>query len=78
MVYDMVYAGRFSETFDGVVLAYEVDVQSKKAKILSGIYPYLGVKLQAKLLLFNPKPGMLLGSSALTLSCILWSHRYIT
>ncbi|KAI8549526.1 hypothetical protein RHMOL_Rhmol06G0031600 [Rhododendron molle] len=59
---------KFSETFDGVVLAYEVDVPSKKAKILSGIYPYLGVKLQAKLLLFNPKPGMLLEGKVVKLS----------
>lgn len=51
---------KFSETFDGVVLAYDVNVHSKNAKILSGIHPYLGVKLQAKLLLFHPKPDMLL------------------
>ncbi|PSR99606.1 DNA-directed RNA polymerase I subunit RPA43 [Actinidia chinensis var. chinensis] len=51
---------KFNETFDGVVLAYDVNIHSKTTKILPGIHPYFGVRLQAKLLLFNPKPGMLL------------------
>lgn len=49
----------FSEQFDGVLLAYEVDILSKNAKILSGVFPYFGVKLKATLLLFSPKKGML-------------------
>ncbi|XP_052211178.1 uncharacterized protein LOC127814011 isoform X2 [Diospyros lotus] len=51
---------KFNETFDGVVLAYDANVQSKKAKILPGVHPYFGVKLTAKLLLFHPRPDMLL------------------
>ncbi|KAK3040711.1 hypothetical protein RJ639_028001 [Escallonia herrerae] len=51
---------KFNETFDGVVLAYEVNILSNLAKILPTIHPYFGVRLKAKLLLFNPKPDMLL------------------
>ncbi|XP_059636570.1 uncharacterized protein LOC132278723 [Cornus florida] len=51
---------KFSETFDGVVLAYDVNILSDLAKILPGIHPYFGVKLKAKLLLFYPKPDMIL------------------
>ncbi|KAF5956012.1 hypothetical protein HYC85_008868 [Camellia sinensis] len=52
---------KFNETFDGVVLAYDVNLPSKIARILPGIHPYFGVRLEAKLLLFHPKPNMLLG-----------------
>ncbi|XP_052201634.1 uncharacterized protein LOC127807651 [Diospyros lotus] len=58
---------KFNETFDGVVLAYDVNVQSKKAKILPGVHPYFGVKLTAKLLLFHPKPDMLLDGKVVKL-----------
>ncbi|XP_077220926.1 DNA-directed RNA polymerase isoform X2 [Tasmannia lanceolata] len=51
---------QFSEAFDGVVLAYDVKIRSRNAKILTGICPYFGVKLKAELLLFTPKPNMLL------------------
>ncbi|PON70760.1 Nucleic acid-binding, OB-fold containing protein [Parasponia andersonii] len=51
---------KFNENFDGVVLAYEFNILDKNAKILSGIHPYLAVRLKAKLLLFSPKPNMLL------------------
>lgn len=51
---------KFSETFDGVVLAYDVNTCTKLAKILPGVHPYFGVRLEAKLLLFHPKPDMLL------------------
>ncbi|TXG52090.1 hypothetical protein EZV62_021259 [Acer yangbiense] len=51
---------KFSETFEGVVLAYDVNIRDKNAKILSGIHPYFGVSLKANLLLFSPKPNMLL------------------
>ncbi|CAI9116897.1 OLC1v1018179C1 [Oldenlandia corymbosa var. corymbosa] len=50
---------KFSETFDGVVLAYEPNVQSYLAMILPGLHPYLGVSIQSELLLFHPKPDML-------------------
>ncbi|XP_073135793.1 uncharacterized protein [Henckelia pumila] len=50
----------YSETFDGVVLAYDPNVRSDSARILPGVHPYFGVKLKARLLLFNPKPDMLL------------------
>ncbi|CAL5383481.1 unnamed protein product [Camellia sinensis] len=52
---------KFNETFNGVVLAYDVNLPSKIARILPGIHPYFGVRLEAKLLLFHPKPNMLLG-----------------
>ncbi|KAL6506758.1 hypothetical protein OROHE_022590 [Orobanche hederae] len=48
----------YSEPFEGVVLAYDLNIVNKLAKVLPGIQPYVGVKLRAKLLLFNPKPGM--------------------
>ncbi|CAO2828347.1 unnamed protein product [Amaranthus hypochondriacus] len=52
---------KFSDSFDGVLLAYEVvDVPSKRGKILSGLNPYVGVRVSAKLLLFSPKPDMYL------------------
>ncbi|KAF9612018.1 hypothetical protein IFM89_037301 [Coptis chinensis] len=51
---------KFSDVFDGVVLAYKVIDRSKDAKILPGVHPYFGVRLRARLLLFSPKPGMLL------------------
>ncbi|GFS35966.1 DNA-directed RNA polymerase [Actinidia rufa] len=51
---------KFSEIFDGVVLAYDVSTLSEVAKILPGVHPYFGVRLQAKLLLFHPKTDMLL------------------
>ncbi|KAK2997310.1 hypothetical protein RJ639_026258, partial [Escallonia herrerae] len=50
----------FNETFDGVVLAYEVNILGNSAKILPAIHPHFGVRLKAKLLLFHPKPDMLL------------------
>lgn len=52
---------RFDEKFEGVLLAYEAEIIDKNAKILSGVHPYFGVNIKAKLLLFSPKPNMLLG-----------------
>lgn len=57
--------------FDGVVLAYDVEVADKISRILPGIHPYFGVKLKAKLLLFSPKPNMLLGRFIMTHCCYL-------
>ncbi|KAJ6920832.1 DNA-directed RNA polymerase I subunit RPA43 isoform X1 [Populus alba x Populus x berolinensis] len=51
---------KYSQAFDGVVLAYSVDPQDKCARILSGVHPYFGVRLRANLLIFSPKPKMLL------------------
>ncbi|OAY50610.1 probable DNA-directed RNA polymerase I subunit RPA43 isoform X2 [Manihot esculenta] len=51
---------KYNETFDGVVLAYAVNSLDKQARILSGVHPYFGVRLKANLLLFSPKPNMLL------------------
>ncbi|KAL4650145.1 hypothetical protein ACB092_01G065600 [Castanea dentata] len=59
---------RFNESFDGVVLAYDVQIQDKIAKILPGFHPYFGVKLKAKLLLFAPKPNMLLEGKVVKLT----------
>ncbi|XP_021722548.1 uncharacterized protein LOC110690030 isoform X2 [Chenopodium quinoa] len=48
---------KFSEIYDGVLLAHEIaDVPSRHGKILSGLFPYVGVRLTANLLLFAPKP----------------------
>ncbi|KAK3198195.1 hypothetical protein Dsin_021610 [Dipteronia sinensis] len=52
---------KFSEILEGVVLAYDVNILDKNANLLSGIHPYFGVRLKANLLLFSPKPNMLLG-----------------
>ncbi|XP_022940043.1 uncharacterized protein LOC111445794 isoform X1 [Cucurbita moschata] len=51
---------KFDERFEGVLLAYEANIIDKSAKILSGVHPYFGVTIKAKLLLFSPKPNMLL------------------
>lgn len=59
---------KFSENLDGVLLAYDVDIIGGLAKILPGIHPYFGVKLKSKLLLFNPKPNMLLEGKVVKLS----------
>lgn len=50
----------YDEIFDGVVLAYYVDSLDKCAKVLPGVYPYFGVNLKVNMLLFSPKPDMLL------------------
>ncbi|XP_022936799.1 uncharacterized protein LOC111443277 [Cucurbita moschata] len=51
---------KFDEKFEGVLLAYEAKIIDKSAKILSGVHPYFAVTIKAKLLLFSPKPNMLL------------------
>ncbi|KAI3806530.1 hypothetical protein L1987_22437 [Smallanthus sonchifolius] len=51
---------KFNETFDGVLLAYSASSDDKLAKILPGLNPCFGVRLKAQLLLFNPKPNMIL------------------
>ncbi|TKY65312.1 DNA-directed RNA polymerase I subunit rpa43 [Spatholobus suberectus] len=58
----------FSEIFDGVVLAYDVNSLDTCAKILPGVYPYFGVRLKANLLLFSPKPNMLLEGKVVKLT----------
>ncbi|KAL1368143.1 hypothetical protein HN51_022283 [Arachis hypogaea] len=59
----------FSEALDGVVLAYDINsLDNKKAKILSGVIPYFGVPLSLDLLLFSPKPDMLLEGKVVKLS----------
>lgn len=54
----------YDELFDGVLLAHKISFRSKHAKILPGLIPYFGVKVRAKLLIFSPKPNMLLGESS--------------
>jgi hypothetical protein len=44
-----------------VLLSHEFSFKDKTAKILPGLMPFFGVKIRAKLLLFSPKPGMILG-----------------
>ncbi|KAK5840044.1 hypothetical protein PVK06_008911 [Gossypium arboreum] len=59
---------KFNETFDGVLLAYDVNILDKQAKILSGVHPYFGLSLKANLLLFSPIPDMLLEGKLVKLS----------
>ncbi|KAL4571661.1 hypothetical protein LXL04_018424 [Taraxacum kok-saghyz] len=59
---------KFNETFDGVLLAYSASTKDEVAKILPGLNPYFGVKLQAQLLLFYPKPDMLLEGKVVKLA----------
>lgn len=62
-----------------MLLAYEAKIIDKNAKILSGVHPYFGVTIKAKLLLFSPKPNMLLGWFSMILivcegvSFVIWS-----
>ncbi|KAK7394617.1 hypothetical protein VNO78_15150 [Psophocarpus tetragonolobus] len=58
----------FSQVFDGVVLAYDPNSLDICAKILPGVYPYFGVKLNVNLLLFSPKPNMLLEGKVVKLT----------
>ncbi|XP_047323943.1 uncharacterized protein LOC124927548 [Impatiens glandulifera] len=60
---------QFNQTFDGVLLSYDViETDNQVAKILPGIHPYFCVNLRTKLLLFHPKPNMLLEGKVLKLS----------
>ncbi|KAH9759000.1 SHS2 Rpb7-N domain-containing protein [Citrus sinensis] len=59
---------KFNEIFEGVLLAYDVNILDKNGKILCGIHPYFGVKLKAKLLLFSPKPNMLVEGKVVRLT----------
>ncbi|KAJ4839718.1 hypothetical protein Tsubulata_041011 [Turnera subulata] len=59
---------KYNETFDAVVLGYQFDILDKTAKILSGIHPYFGVRIQAKLLTLSPKPDMLLEGKVVKLT----------
>ncbi|XP_030475959.1 uncharacterized protein LOC115693123 isoform X1 [Syzygium oleosum] len=59
---------QFSEIFDGVLLAYDVDIVDTNAKIVHDILPYSGMRLKAKLLLFSPKPNMLLEGKVVKLT----------
>ncbi|XP_020577078.1 uncharacterized protein LOC110022465 [Phalaenopsis equestris] len=51
---------KYDEVFEGVPLAYQVDGLSRTARILRGLIPYVEVKVRASLLLFSPKPDMLI------------------
>ena len=53
---------RYNEDYNGVVLSYsKVVIFGRKAPILSGLNPYLHVRLSTQLLLFAPQPGSVLG-----------------
>ncbi|KAF3794885.1 DNA-directed RNA polymerase I subunit [Nymphaea thermarum] len=53
---------KYDDRFNGVVLAhYDTKIQNKTARLMGSLTPYFGVRLRTKLLLFSPKPGMLLG-----------------
>ncbi|ONK80728.1 uncharacterized protein A4U43_C01F21070 [Asparagus officinalis] len=49
----------YSEVFDGVILAFEVDIKSTCCKILPRLIPNFGAELKANLLLFSPMLNML-------------------
>ncbi|GLT92027.1 hypothetical protein SLE2022_098860 [Rubroshorea leprosula] len=59
---------KFNESFDGVLLAYGINGLDQNAKILPGVHPYFAVKLKADLLLFYPKPDMLLEGKVVKLT----------
>ncbi|KAF8009337.1 hypothetical protein BT93_J0359 [Corymbia citriodora subsp. variegata] len=59
---------QFNKIFGGVLLAYDIDVASKNAKILPGLNPNSGLRLKAKLLLFSPEPNMLLEGKVVKLT----------
>ncbi|KAL6211031.1 hypothetical protein ACLB2K_016259 [Fragaria x ananassa] len=59
---------KFDDTLDGALVAYKFDISSKDAKILNGIHPYFAVSLRAKLLLFSPKPNMLVEGKVVKLT----------
>ncbi|KAK6938930.1 hypothetical protein RJ641_032438 [Dillenia turbinata] len=59
---------QYNEIFEGVVLAYQFNIPSETAKILPGVDSYFGVRLKAKLLLFAPKPGMLVEGKVIKVS----------
>uniref|UniRef100_A0A0D9WMC6 DNA-directed RNA polymerase subunit n=1 Tax=Leersia perrieri TaxID=77586 RepID=A0A0D9WMC6_9ORYZ len=50
----------YEDRFDGVLLAHEAIIESKRGKILNGLVPYFGVPVHANLLLYSPKPDMML------------------
>ncbi|XP_031474779.1 uncharacterized protein LOC116246981 [Nymphaea colorata] len=59
---------KYDDRFDGVVLAhYDTKIQNKTARLMSSLTPYFGVRLRTKLLLFSPKPGMLLAGKVTTI-----------
>ncbi|CAI0541193.1 unnamed protein product [Linum tenue] len=51
---------KYHDEFDGVLLAYNVHAPENKGRILPGVHPFIAVRLEAKLLVFSPKPDMLL------------------
>ncbi|KAM1212099.1 hypothetical protein ACFX13_003793 [Malus domestica] len=55
----IIFRFMYNDTFEGIVLAYEFNILDKDAKILPGVHPYFTVRLKAKLLLYSPKPDML-------------------
>lgn len=69
---------RFSEIFHGVVLAYDLNSLHTCAKILPGVHPYFGVKLKVNLLLFSPKPNMLLGTLSFLLLLLSLSFFFLS
>ncbi|KAL2892611.1 DNA-directed RNA polymerase I subunit RPA43 [Bienertia sinuspersici] len=61
---------KYVEILEGVLLAFEVvDIPSKHGKILSGLHPYVAVRLKADLLLFAPKPDTFLGMLTFKFIC---------
>lgn len=72
MCINVCFVERYDETFDGVLLAYDLTVGSKQAKILAGLAPYFGVRVNTKLLLFDPKPNSLVGKQDDRISIYQW------
>lgn len=58
----------YNEILGGVVLAYDPSILSNSGNILPGTFPSFGMQLKAKLLLFNPKPDMVLEGEVVKLT----------
>ncbi|CAN0909909.1 Probable DNA-directed RNA polymerase I subunit RPA43 [Linum grandiflorum] len=59
---------KYSDDYDGVLLAYRISLPETKGRILPGVHAFFAVKLAARLLVFSPKPNMLLEGKVVKVS----------
>ncbi|KAI4374935.1 hypothetical protein MLD38_012870 [Melastoma candidum] len=59
---------KYNEIFGGVLLAYDIRIDGKEAGVLQDILPHICVSLSGNLLVFNPKPDMLLEGTVVKLT----------
>ncbi|KAH0920186.1 hypothetical protein HID58_027846 [Brassica napus] len=71
------FSSKYDETLDGVLLAFDFTMKSKGAKVLAGLNPYFGVKVESSLLLFNPKPNNLVEGKAVKLFMLQTSNNFL-